>query len=152
SLALTEQRLANAKLTAPFAGVVMDDDDLATKIGSPVRAGEPLYRLARLDNLIVDLQADERDFPYLRAGLTGEIAFASRPGESFPIRVVTLEPVATPGETGNTFLLRAEPVRSGAAWWRPGMTGVAKLDIGHRSLLWQLTHRATDWLRLKLWW
>lgn len=152
TLALTEQRLANARLTAPFAAVVVDDDDLATKLGSPVRAGEPLYRLARLDNLIVDLQADERDFPYLRAGLTGEIAFASRPGEAFPIRVVTLEPLATAGDSGNTFLVRAEPTRPGAAWWRPGMTGVAKLDVGRRSLLWLLTHRAIDWLRLKLWW
>lgn len=152
SLALTEQRLANARLTAPFAAVVVDDSDLAMKLGSPVRAGDPLYRLAQLDRLIVDLQADERDFPYLRTGLSGEIAFASRPGETFPIRVVTIEPLATAGETGNTFLLRAEPTTAGAAWWRPGMTGVAKLDVGHRSLLWLLTHRALDWLRLKLWW
>jgi hypothetical protein len=37
------------------------------------------------------------------------------------------------------------------SWWRPGMTGVAKIDAGHRRLLWILTRRFIDMLRMKLW-
>jgi hypothetical protein len=32
------------------------------------------------------------------------------------------------------------------------MTGLCKLSVEKRSLLWILTHRTVDFLRLKLWW
>jgi hypothetical protein len=31
------------------------------------------------------------------------------------------------------------------------MSGVAKVDAGDRSILWLLTHRLVDFIRLKLW-
>ena len=34
---------------------------------------------------------------------------------------------------------------------RPGMDGVAKIDIGERSLLWIWTHSALEWLRMAWW-
>jgi len=36
-------------------------------------------------------------------------------------------------------------------WWRPGMAGVAKIHVGHRSFLWILTHRTVDFLRMFFW-
>jgi len=36
-------------------------------------------------------------------------------------------------------------------WWRPGMSGVAKLDAGTRTPLWIATHRTLDYLRLRWW-
>jgi hypothetical protein len=38
------------------------------------------------------------------------------------------------------------------SWWRPGMSGLCKLEVERRSLFWILTHRTVDFLRLKLWW
>ncbi len=35
--------------------------------------------------------------------------------------------------------------------FRPGMEGVAKIDIDRRRLAWIWGHRLTDWLRLALW-
>jgi hypothetical protein len=32
------------------------------------------------------------------------------------------------------------------------MSGVARLGIGSRTLLWILTHKTVDFLRLRLWW
>ena len=37
------------------------------------------------------------------------------------------------------------------AWMRPGMEGVAKIEVGRRRVWWVVLHRATDYLRLKLW-
>jgi hypothetical protein len=37
-------------------------------------------------------------------------------------------------------------------WWRPGMTGICKINAGDRSLLWILTHRTVEFLRMALWW
>jgi hypothetical protein len=31
------------------------------------------------------------------------------------------------------------------------MQGVSKIHIGERRLIWVLTHKLVDWLRLKLW-
>jgi hypothetical protein len=36
-------------------------------------------------------------------------------------------------------------------WWRPGMTGVCKVDAGRRSLAWVWLHRSWEFVRLKLW-
>jgi hypothetical protein len=32
------------------------------------------------------------------------------------------------------------------------MSGVAKINVGQRSLLWVLTRRTVDFLRMFLWW
>lgn len=37
-------------------------------------------------------------------------------------------------------------------WIRPGMSGVVKIDAGKRSILWILTHKVVDFLRLYFWW
>jgi hypothetical protein len=32
------------------------------------------------------------------------------------------------------------------------MSGVCKLAVGKRTLIWIISHRTVDFLRLKLWW
>jgi hypothetical protein len=34
---------------------------------------------------------------------------------------------------------------------RPGMEGVAKIEIGRRNIGWIWTHSLFDWLRVKIW-
>jgi len=109
-------------------------------------------QIARLDRLYIECSVSERDIPYLRAAAGGEIAFASQPRTKYPVRVSRIEPAAQVRETGNIFLVRAAPADPAETWWRPGMSGIAKLDAGDRSLLWILTHRTIEFLRLQLWW
>jgi hypothetical protein len=49
-------------------------------------------------------------------------------------------------------MIRARFVDDPQSWWRPGMTGVARIDAGDRNILWLMTRRAVDAIRLKLWW
>jgi hypothetical protein len=63
-----------------------------------------------------------------------------------------MEPMAVPKEKGNVFIIHASFPDGVQPWWRPGMTGVAKLDIGRRKFIWVLAHRTVDFLRLRLWW
>jgi len=65
---------------------------------------------------------------------------------------MSLEPVAVPEEEGNVFVVHCNFPEPPQDWWRPGMTGVGKLNVGKRTLLWIVTHRTVDFLRLKLWW
>jgi hypothetical protein len=88
----------------------------------------------------------------LHEGMTGEFAFTSRPRLKFPLRVTRVEPVAQVKESGNVFVLHCEVVGDPEPWWRPGMSGLAKIDAGKRSILWIFTYRTMDFLRMRLWW
>ena len=70
----------------------------------------------------------------------------------YPIAIERLEPVARVKPEGNVFVLRARITNPGGEiWWRPGMSGIAKVDAGRKRILWLLTHRLVDFIRLKFW-
>jgi len=149
-LDLVRHRLAQAVLRSPFEGVVVEGD-LKERLGAPVRAGDPLFRVARLDRLYFQCRVRETDVHELRAGAEGQVAFLSRPGVKFPVRIERIEPVAQTHDGENVFLVRCTSTDPPPDWWRPGMTGVAKLEVGHRSFFWILTHRTVDFLRMFFW-
>jgi hypothetical protein len=77
----------------------------------------------------------------------------SNPQLSVPIRISSVIPVAqVKGQEGNQFMITAELLQSPLVWWRPGMTGLARIDAGRRNIAWILTHRVVDHLRLMFWW
>jgi hypothetical protein len=108
--------------------------------------------VARTDQFYVECQVSEHDIQELHTGGTGEIAFASQPKLTFPVRIRQIDPIAEAKQTGNVVLARCAVEQPPADWWRPGMSGVAKLEAGRRSPGWILTRRTVDYLRLHLWW
>ncbi|MCP5519684.1 MAG: efflux RND transporter periplasmic adaptor subunit [Verrucomicrobiales bacterium] len=150
-LDLVRYRLEQARIRSPFNGVVAEGN-LRERIGAPVRQGEALFRVARLDRLYVEAEINERDVHEIVGASAGEIAFLAQPRIKFPVQVEQLEPAAVPKEKENVFLVRCALENAPAPWWRPGMSGVCKLHVERRTLLWILTHRTTDFLRLFLWW
>jgi hypothetical protein len=117
-----------------------------------VRAGDLLMRMTQVEAMYVEIEIPERDAHAVLASRAGEIAFATLPDPRYPIVIERLEPVARVRPEGNVFVLRARiTAPAGGIWWRPGMSGVAKVDAGDRSILWLLTHRLVDFIRLKLW-
>jgi biotin carboxyl carrier protein len=150
-LALVRHRLAEATVKAPFDGVVVEGD-LRERLAAPVKQGDALLKIARIENLYVEAAVPERDAHELLGRHRGEVAFVSQPKLKFPVRVVKLEPAAFPRPEGNVFLVRCEFEKGVEPWWRPGMSGLCKLEIERRTLWWILTHRTADFLRMKLWW
>jgi hypothetical protein len=150
-LELVRYRLQQADLKAPFQGVIVEGD-LRERIGAPVRQGDLLMKVARTDALYLEAEVNERDIHEIRDQALGEMAFASQPKLKFPIRVVRIRAAAQPKEGENVFIVRCAIQQTPEAWWRPGMSGVTKIHVGQRSLLWILTHRTVDYLRLLLWW
>ena len=108
--------------------------------------------MAKIENIYAVLDVDERDVHEIIAGQTGEIAFVSRPELKFPMKVDLVEPVALTKEKGNVFPVRCHFQGGVENWWRPGMSGIAKIDAGKRNILWIFTHRTVDFFRLLLWW
>jgi hypothetical protein len=83
----------------------------------------------------------------------GEVALLSHPSHNIPIRVSSVIPVAqVKGQEGNQFMMKAEILEPPLSWWRPGMTGLARIDVEDKNVAWVLTHRVIDRLRLLLWW
>jgi RND family efflux transporter MFP subunit len=150
-LDLARYQASQAVIRAPFDGVIVEGD-LMEKIGAPVRQGEPLFKLGRIENLYAELEVNEADIRQVAVSMSGEAALESRPQERFPLRVTRIEPVAVPREKRNVFIVKAEFTARARDWWRPGMSGVARLDAGRRTLIWLATHRTADFLRLRLWW
>lgn len=150
-LAIVEHRLGKTEVRAPFTGVAVEGD-LRERLNAPVQLGEPLVKIVQLKDLYGQLQVDERDIGYLHQGMVGELAFASRPSEKFAVTVERFEPVAEVHEEGNVFLLRVRIQGVAQDWWRPGMSGLCKITVQPRSLLWVLSHRTWETLRLWLWW
>jgi len=149
-LNLVQYRLERSKITAPFDGVLIEGD-LREREGAPVDQGEVLMKFSRLDGLFLEIELPERDIDLLDGSNLGKVEFASRPDVKFPIKIVQIEPSAIPGQGLNYFIIRADIKDADVDWLRPGMTGVAKLDSGKRTLLWRATHRLVDFIRMKFW-
>ncbi len=150
-LETTRYRIAHATIRSPFDGVVVEGD-LREHLGAPVKTAEVLMKVARIDTLYVEAEINERDIHEVLGKSSGEIAFVSQPKLKFAVRIQTIEQAAMPKTEANVFLIRCAVQQAVQPWWRPGMSGVCKLSVEKRSLLWILTHRTIDFLRLKLWW
>lgn len=150
-LEMVRHRLQRARLEAPEAGYVVEGD-LRQRVGAPVRQGDVLFRVSSLDSSYVEARVSERDVGEITIGATGEIAFASQPKLKFPVRVTLVEPVAVSDETGNVFVVRCALESDPVEWWRPGMSGVAKINGERHTFFWIFFRRTVDFFRLLLWW
>lgn len=143
--------LAQSRVYAPFDSVIVEGErkDL---LGAPVKKGDRLFRLARIEGLYVVLHVPESEVRYVAPGAHGELTLLARPDTHIPFEVLTLIPVAqVKGQDGNFFVIKAKLLRPPEAWWRPGMSGLARIDAGERNVAWIYTHKAIDALRMKLW-
>ena len=149
-LALVRHQLAHAEVTAPHAGVVVEGE-LKKNLGAPLRKGDLLLKLAQADQTYLELQIDQADVHEVSVGTQGEFALVGRPEQRFPIVITRLDPASVLRDGRNVFLARAEIRHDSPAWWRPGMGGTARLEVGERALIWVLTHRTVRTLREWFW-
>lgn len=150
-LQLLEHRLKQSAITAPFDGVLVEGD-LRERIGAPIKQGDALFKLSKMDGLYVEAEINQRDIHEFKEGAEATIAFVTQPKLKYPVKVERIYPAAFPKEGENIFIVRAALQTKPDAWWRPGMSGLVKVEAGKRSLAWILTHRTVDFLRMVLWW
>jgi hypothetical protein len=156
-LKLVEDNLSRAVLTAPFDAVVISGDP-TQQIGAPLRHGETLYELSPLDRYRVAIDVDEQDFAEVMPGQTGGLLLSSLPYDLWPFEVQRVTPIASAKDGHTVFRVDAklevapgEQTEEMRRLLRPGMEGVAKIEIGPRRYVWIWTHTMLSWARLKLW-
>ncbi|MEM1423306.1 MAG: HlyD family efflux transporter periplasmic adaptor subunit, partial [Planctomycetota bacterium] len=147
---LIASRLARSTVVSPIAGVVLEGR-WRERVAAPVREGDPLYTVAPIDDLRVELRVDGRDVRHLEIGQTGTLATTAFPSRRIGFTVGSIEPFARTGDsTPGVFTVHAI-LDERPDWLRPGMEGTSRVVVGERSYAWLWTHRAADWLRLRLW-
>lgn len=155
-LDLLRQRIASAEIRAPITGTIIAGD-LTERVGARVEVGDALFEIAPLDDMRLIAEVQDSDIGLvLRAmeeegGMIGSVATRARPDRRFPLTVERIVPMAQAEEGTNAFLVYAT-LDETAGWMRPGMEGLAKLEVGDRTLLWIGSRRILDQLRLWLWW
>jgi multidrug resistance efflux pump len=150
-LDMTRLRLQQSTIRATFDSVIVEGD-LRERIGAPVKQGDALFKTTKLDGMYVEGEINQRDVQNVKLNAAGEIAFVTQPKLKYRVLVERVYPAAVTKEAENLFISRLIIQDPPANWWRPGMSGLVKVEAGKRTLFWILTHRTVDFLRLWLWW
>ncbi len=148
-LNLIQEQLSRTRFTAPFDGLIVSGD-LSQSLGSPVQRGQVLFTVAPLDAYRVVLRVDERDIGEIKEGQRGNLLLSGMAGDPLEFTIEKITPVSIPEKGRNVFQVEAK-VEKNSDLLRPGMEGVAKIDIDSRKLIWIWGHTLMDWVRLKLW-
>jgi hypothetical protein len=151
-IARVQLMLDETEVKSPFDGVIIEGER-KNLLGLPIRKGDTLMKIARIEDIYLTLAVDERDIHHISIGDTGEYALVSQPLSPLPFIITQIVPVAYDGgQKGAQFQIKASFLGSSQAWWRPGMTGVGKIDKGHAPPYWVLGRKSYHQLRLMFWW
>jgi multidrug resistance efflux pump len=146
---LIERHIEQSTLVAPISGRIVSED-LKRRLGAPVETGEVLFEIARVEMLRATLYVPEESIALIEIDQTGELAAVGHPGRKIRFVVERVTPIAEVVNQINSFRVRARLLDK-PEWMRPGMEGLARIDVGEKHYVWIWTHRLTDWVRMKLW-
>ena len=147
--ALIDRQLQRAELRAPFDGVITEGD-LSQSLGAAVEQGEILFTVARTADYRLELDVDEHDVALVNPGQTLGLRLSSAPGKGLSAIVEELLPVAQSEAGASTFRVQAKLI-SPPSFLRPGMEGIAKIDVGSRPAIDVYTRKLRNGLRLWAW-
>jgi Cu(I)/Ag(I) efflux system membrane fusion protein len=116
-------------IRSAFSGTILKRN---VEEGDYVKAGTPLYHVADLSRVWVQIDAYESDLPHLSVGQTVLVEIESLPGETFVGKVAFIDPVID--KKTRTARVRVE-VTNQDGQLRPGMfaQAVIEADIGDKS-------------------
>ena len=153
-VALGDQREGHVGLVGTLlqiAEVVEDQDLEAVELAECTRQIEVALGG---EQILDELEGrDEENGPALLdqpVGQRGHLTLSALPGKPLALVVERVTPVATAEDGRNFFRVDARLEQLTPAL-RPGMEGVAKIEVGERRLIWIWTHSLVDWLRLWIW-
>lgn len=123
TLETTGQVMETLTIRSPRGGYVVEKN---VQAGERIEAGAPIYRLADLAVVWVEIQVFERDLRFLRVGDPVEMVVAAHPGRTFAGNVAYLYPEVD--RDTRTARVRVEVPNPGLEL-RPGMFGTARTRI-----------------------
>ena len=148
-LSLVQGQLTRTELRAPLDGLVISGD-WSRSLGVPIQRGDLLYQIAPLNDYQVVMQVNDRDIAELQLAQQGTITLSALPREKLRFTVTGINKMASEEAAEPAFQVEATLEKTLQSM-RPGMQGIAKIEVGQRQRWWVWTHDLTDWLRLQIW-
>ncbi len=147
--AQASRQMQRSNLRAPFAGVVLKGDP-GQSLGAPVTEGEVLFELASSDAYRLSIEVDEHDVGLVKPGQKAWVRMAAMPETRWQATLDTLIPVAVSRQGKSLFRLPAS-LEGANDSLKPGMQGVARLQVGYQPVFWAYTRNLRLRLRLLAW-
>ena len=141
-----EERHEWTTVTAPMSGtitrLIVEEGEIITSGRSAFSRGDPIMRIADLDQMIVRTQINQVEIGKIRLDQRAEISVDSYPGRIFPGRVSEISPSATPRGPQNqssviTFEVDVEVIGSPQELL-PGMSADVDIIVFEESDILQL--------------
>lgn len=149
-LTLIQRELDATTLRAPFAGIILTPH-LKEREGEQIASGELFCEIGSLDSLRVELSLPERDWHEVAAGQQVRLKFYTYAERTFPAEIARLLPAAVSDGKGGVVFVATTVLNQPPEGLRPGMTGVGKVYLGRRSLLWHLTRPIRRFIAVRWW-
>lgn len=146
---LLQKKIQRSSLVAPLDGVIISGD-LSRSLGAPVKAGDVLFEVAPLDEYRLVIFVDEKQVVDVQKNLHGVLNLKALPGIDIVFIVHKVSPVFEENAQGIAYRVEASLDHNHSVL-RPGMQGVAKIDIDQRSYAWIYLHPLYDAIRLWFW-
>jgi RND family efflux transporter MFP subunit len=127
SLGVTERALADASVSAPFAGMIARR---SVQLGEFVQPGKPLVELVALDPLEVVFSLTELDTERVREGQQIDVSVGAFPDRVFQGTVTFISPTVDPAT--RTLRIKAE-IDNDEGHLRPGLFARVSLGVAPRS-------------------
>ncbi len=146
---LYEYYINNAVLKAPISGNIVSQD-ISKQIGIPVKQGNVLFEIADLNSLFAEVFVSESEIIDVKVGKKGVLTVASYPGTYIGFEVKKIVSIAEVKGGINSFKVEVE-FKNKFDWMRPGMEGIAKINLAKESYGWMIVRSFVNWVRMKLW-
>ena len=126
-LGVAQRALEDARVRAPFAGVIAER---RISVGEFVQPGTPLFELVAMDPLEAEFHLPEADASRVREGQEVAVRVAPHAGQVFAARVGFVSPTVDPST--HTLLVRAV-VANPEGRLRPGLFAAVDLGVARRT-------------------
>jgi len=148
-LNLVERKLERSEIRASMDGYIIAGD-LSRSLGAPVELGDVLFEVAPLDSYRLVIYVQEQNIADIEPGAVGQVNLQALPGKELGFAVSKVSPVFE--DRANSIVYRVEAILDQQYQaLRPGMQGVAKIEVGERSLAWIYFHELYNAVVLWLW-
>ncbi|MFO0840574.1 MAG: HlyD family efflux transporter periplasmic adaptor subunit [Phycisphaerae bacterium] len=148
-LRVLERRIEQARIRAPFAGVIIASD-AERRGGAVLRQGEMLFQVVPQGAWTLELSLDQQQLADVAPGQAGRFAGHARPESAHALKITRVRPAREMHDGHGVYVAEAE-LDGNEDWLRPGVEGLARVNVGPRRVAWIALHRVADFLRLRLW-
>ena len=148
-LRLIKEQIERTRIRAPFDGIIVSGD-LEESLGTPFERGQALFEIAPIERYRLRIEVDEKDIGDIKVGYEGKLLLTSMPNKPVLFKVERLLPVSEAKEGRNMFQLEAS-LDDDNSQFRPGMEGVAKINVDQRRIIAIWFHELLHWAKLQFW-